>query len=241
VSTRLGSALTEHLRRKLTASDRSYVLVEGVPASVAEGMAQSWDETLPELAIASTEPQRFGAHALGKVSGTHLRNRRDTRGVVLVLCDGEQVPDRQSLNLFESVSPSVLLNSPEGMGILSRQHPAVDLDGPARAVREAINRANAATRPSAVAVATYLDRVAAGEDALGALPALGGSLTRRQPETGPTPTASETTWRSRRCAPAKTSSNPPPTPISADELSASSDAGRACRRSLPSRPRRTAS
>jgi len=173
VSTRLGSALTEHLRRELAASDRSYVLVEGVPASVAVGMAKVWDETLPQLAIVSTEPQRFGEYALKDVSGTRLRNRRDTRGVVLVLCDGEQVPDRQSLNLFDSVSPSVLLDSPEGMGILSRQHPAVNLDGPARAVREAINRSDAATRPSAVAVATYLDRVAAGEDPLGALPALG--------------------------------------------------------------------
>ncbi len=173
MSTRLGSALTEHIRRKLTASDSGYVLVEGVSASVAEGMARTWDETLPQLAIVSTQPQRFGEHALGEVSGTRLRNRRDTRGLVLVLCDGEQVPDRQSLNLFESVSPSVLLDTPEGMGILSRQQPAVDLDGPARAVREAINQADAATRPSATAVATYLDRVAAGEDALRALPALG--------------------------------------------------------------------
>lgn len=173
MSRRLGSALVEHIRRKLTASERSYVLVEGVAASVAEGMATAWDEALPQLAIVSAEPHRFGSHALKDVSGTRLRNRQDTRGVVLVLCDGEQVPDRQSMNLFESVSPSVLLDTPEGMGILSRQHPCVDLDGPARAVREAINQADAATRPSAVAVARYLDRVASGEDALRALPALG--------------------------------------------------------------------
>ena len=89
------------------------------------------------------------------------------------MCDGEQVPDRQSLNLFESVSPSVLLDTPEGMGILSQQAPAVDLDGPARSVREAINQASAATRPSAIAVASYLDQLAAGADPLAALPVLG--------------------------------------------------------------------
>jgi len=136
-------------------------------------MAKVWDDSLPRLAVVSSEPQRFGQYALGEVSGTHLRNRQDTRGVVLVMCDGEQVPDRQSLNLFESVSPSVLLDSAEGMGILSQQQPPVALDGPARAVREAINQADAATRPSAVAVANYLDRLADGEEPLRALPALG--------------------------------------------------------------------
>ncbi|HEX3680571.1 MAG TPA: hypothetical protein VHU90_12685, partial [Galbitalea sp.] len=173
MSTRLGSALAEHIRRKLAGNEHSFVLVEGVPATVADGMSRAWDDSLPRLAVVSNEPERFGKHALRDVSGTQLRNRRDTRGVVLVLCDGEQVPDRQSLNLFESVSPSVLLDSPEGMGILSQQNPVVDLDGPARAVREAINRADVATRPSAVAVAQYLDRLATGEDALRALPALG--------------------------------------------------------------------
>src|SRR6202034_3230330 len=114
-----------------------------------------------------------GQYALGDVSGTSLRNRQDTRRVVLVMCDGEQVPDRQSLNLFESVSPSALLDSAEGMGILSQQQPPVALDGPARAVREAINQADAATRPSAATVADYLDRLADGEDPLRALPTLG--------------------------------------------------------------------
>ena len=173
MSTRLGAALAEYLRRSLAPSSRSFVLVEGVPASVADGMARAWDDSLPHLAVVSAEPEHFGPHALKDVSGTQLRNRPDTNGVVLVLCDGEQVPDRQSLNMFESVSPSVLLDTPEGMGILSRQDPAVDLDGPARAVREAINRASAGSRPSAVAVAEYFDRVAAGEEPLRALPALG--------------------------------------------------------------------
>ena len=173
MSTRLGSALAEHIRRELREIDYGFILVEGVSTSVAEGMAKVWDDSLPRLAIVSSEPRRFGQYALKEVSGTRLRNSQDTRGVVLVMCDGEQVADRQSLNLFESVSPSVLLESAEGMGILSQQQPPVALDGPARAVREAINQADAATRPSAVAVANYLDRLAGGEDPLRALPALG--------------------------------------------------------------------
>lgn len=178
MSTRLGSALAEHIRRRLneSESDSGYILVEGVPASVAEGMVRAWDSFLPQLAIVSVERQRFGQYALHDVSGTYLRNRADTHGVVLVMCDGEQVPDRQSLNLFESVSPSALLDTPEGMAILSRQTPAVTLDGPARSVREAINQASAATRPSAIAVASYFDQLAAGADPLAALPVLGAFI-----------------------------------------------------------------
>jgi hypothetical protein len=174
MSSRLGSALAEYIKRGMTesGSDRVYILVEGVPASVADGMVRAWDSSLPRLAIVSVEPHRFGDYALRDVSGTYLRNRADTHGVVLVMCDGEQVPDRQSLNLFESVSPSALLDTPEGMGILSRQVPGVNLDGPARSVREAINQASAATRPSAIAVASYLDQLARGADPLATLPLL---------------------------------------------------------------------
>ena len=178
MSVRLGSALADYIRRRMeeSGSDSAYILVEGVPASVAEGMTRAWASTMPELAVVSAEPHRFGRYALRDVSGTYLRNRPSTHGVVLVLCDGEQVPDRQSLSQFESVSPSALLDTPEGIGILSQQQPAVNLDGPARTVREAINEAGAATRPSAIAVASYLDQLAAGEDPLTALPMLGAFI-----------------------------------------------------------------
>jgi hypothetical protein len=172
MSGRLGAALAEHLRVHLTRGQSNFVLVEGVAADVAEGMSRAWDDSLARLAIVSPEPGRFGHHALIDVSGTQLRNQPGS-GVVLVLCDGEQVPDRQSLNLFESVSPSILLDSAEGMSILSQQKPPVDLDGPVRAVREAIIQADAANRPSAISVAAYLDQLASGEDPLRALPAIG--------------------------------------------------------------------
>src|ERR1035438_1537690 len=59
------------------------------------------------------------------------------------------------------------------MSLLSQQQPSVNLDGPARAVREAIVQADATSRPSAVSVAAYLDQLASGADPLRALPALG--------------------------------------------------------------------
>ncbi|MGY1737023.1 helicase HerA-like domain-containing protein [Geodermatophilus sp. SYSU D00684] len=175
MSQRLGAALAAHIRR-MPGGAAKFVLVEGVPVSLAEGMAGAWGDDLPPLAVVSAEPGRFGPYALADTSGTALRNRRGeagARGVVLVLCEGEQVPDRQSLNLFESVSPSVLLEGPAGLGLLAQQQPAVALDGPARAVRDAIARAGIASRPSAAAVASYLDRLAAGEPPLQALPVLG--------------------------------------------------------------------
>ena len=171
MSRRLGGAVVEHIRR--LRGEARFIIVEGVAASLAEGISEAWDDdALPPLAIVSDTPRRFGAHALLDVSGTHLRNT-GRRGVVLVLCEGQQVPDRQSLNLFESVSPGMLLDSAEGLAILAQQRPPVALDGPVRAVREAINHASVATRPSAGAVAAYFDRLAAGEDPLRSLPTLG--------------------------------------------------------------------
>ncbi|MEU4594250.1 ATP-binding protein [Micromonospora aurantiaca (nom. illeg.)] len=169
MSQRLGGALAAHIRN-LSGSSK-FVLVEGVPTSLALGMAAAWSEALPPLAVVSDCPRRFGAHALSG-SGTGLRNRYP-QGIVLVLCEGLQVPDRSGLNLFENVSPGVLLDSPEGLLTIARQEPAASLDGPVRAVREAIARVGIAHKPSAAQVAAYFDLVAAGEDPLKSLPALG--------------------------------------------------------------------
>lgn len=171
---RLGSALASHIARM--PGHARFVLVEGVPTELAEGMVAAWTDGLPPLRVVSDQPARFGTQALSGASGTAMRNQREAgqaRGVVLVLCEGQQVPDRQSLNMFESVSPSQLLDSAAGVALLAAQAPAVPLDGPARAVREAITQAGAASRPSAAAVAAYLDRLAATEDPLRALPTLG--------------------------------------------------------------------
>jgi hypothetical protein len=174
VNRRLGAALANHIGRLPGAA--RFVLVEGVSVALAEGMAAAWNDNLPPLRVASAEPRRFGARALIGTSGTAMRNQRvggEACGVVLVLCEGQQVADRQSLNMFESVSPSQLLDSPDGVALLAAQEPAVQLDGPAHAVKAAITQAGAASRPSAAAVADYLDRLADGQNALGALPVLG--------------------------------------------------------------------
>ena len=175
MSTRLGLALAKLLEQRLRPGERSFVIMEGVSSSIARGIADGWDDArMPRLAIASSSPQQFGRYALDdSMSGTNLRNN-GLRGVVLVMCDGEQLPDRQSLNLFDSVSPSDLLDDQTGVLLLAQQSPAVaDLDGPCRAVRTAIVEAGPAARPSALAVAAYFDRLAAGEKPLAALPTLG--------------------------------------------------------------------
>lgn len=173
MSLRLGAALAQYLRLNLPKDERNFVLVEGVPTLVAAGMVSEWDEALPRLAVVAPDPSRFGLYSLTDVSGTQLRNAVDSNGVVLVLCDGEQVPDRQGISLFESISPSVLLEKPQGLILLCQQKPVVDPDGAVRAVRDAIVQADIATRPSPTAVAAFLDGVAAGTEPLDALPTLG--------------------------------------------------------------------
>lgn len=181
MSARLGSALAAYLREH-TVGAAAFVLVEGVPTAVARAMSIAWDDaSMPRLAVVAASPTEFGRHGLSDASGTQLRNEAGGRGVVIVLCDGEQLPDRQSLNLFESVSPSVLLEDAAGLALLSHQSPALDLDdGWARAVRVAIVQRSPAERPSPAAVAEYLDRVAGGHDPLAELPLI-GAFTDRAP------------------------------------------------------------
>ena len=78
MSGRLGAALAEYLRLHLFRGQGNFVLVEGVPADVAEGMSRAWDDSLARLAVVSPEPRRFGRHALIDVSGTQLRNQPGT-------------------------------------------------------------------------------------------------------------------------------------------------------------------
>lgn len=168
MSSRLGTALAGHVLD--LPGERKFVLVEGISEDLAEGMATAWDDSELRLAIASQHPERFGSRALKDVAATGLRNRGP---VCLVLCEGAQLADRQSLRAFESVAPSDLLREHGGLIRLTEAAPPAPLDGVARHVRGAILQMGAAGRPSAAAVAAYLDRCAAGEDPLQALPSLG--------------------------------------------------------------------
>ena len=168
MSARLGAALARHILD--LPGESKFVLVEGVEEDLAMAMADAWDDDALPLAIASANPDGFGDRALSGVSGTALRNRG---AVCLVVCEGAQLPDRQSLRSFESVAPGDLLDNHAGLTLLARQAPAAPLDGPARQVRAAVIQAGPAARPGAAAVAAYLDRCAAGQHPLQALPALG--------------------------------------------------------------------
>ena len=160
MSSRLGRALAEHIID--LPGERKFVVVEGVEEDLAAAMAEAWqDDGLP-LAIASAHPERFAGRALAGESGTALRNRGP---VCLVICEGFQLPDRQSLRAFESVAPGDLLASHHGLALLARQPPEAPMDGPVRSVRGAIIQAGPAARPGTAAVAAYLDRCAAGEPA----------------------------------------------------------------------------
>lgn len=170
MSARLGAALSEHIRGM--PGRTKFILIEGVDLALAEGIAQAWSDDLPPLAVASSSPERFGRYALSKVSGTGLRNLSPV-GVVLVICTGHQLADRQSLSRFASLEPGDLLNDPEGFAQIAKQAPAAPLDGPVRVVRQAILGAGAAERPGATAVAAYFDELAAGADPLEHLPTLG--------------------------------------------------------------------
>jgi Bacterial protein of unknown function (DUF853) len=169
---RLGVALCEYIRH--LPGESKYVLVEGIEEDVAESMAQSWHgSNLPALAIVSAHPGRHIPHALGGSSGTGLRNNHP-EGVCLVICAGERVADRQSLNAFENVAPADLLADPDALALMATAKPAVPIDGAARDVRQAVVLLPAAERPSATSMARYFDALAAGRNPLRSLPLLGG-------------------------------------------------------------------
>lgn len=171
MSARLGAALVEYVRAM--GSGSKFVLIEGVSAELAESIAGAWSGgSLPALAVASADPARFGGAALAGASGTSLRNRHPG-GVCIVVCEGQQLPDRQSLRSFENVAPSELLADVEPLMLLARAVREVPMDGPARAVRQAIVTARGEDRPAVAAVARYFDALADGADPLRSLPILG--------------------------------------------------------------------
>src|SRR5258708_1065854 len=94
-----------------------FILIQGLDMNPAEAIARAWTGDLPRLAIACGKPERFGRYALTGVSGTGLRNL-SSDGLVLVICTGQQLPDRQSLSRFASLEPADLLRDPEGFTLI---------------------------------------------------------------------------------------------------------------------------
>lgn len=173
---RLGAALVEHIRKMEAAA--KFVIVEAAPPSLAAGIAEHWetdDQRLPRLAIAADDPSPYGSYALGAESAAALRHGDPSRpGLCLVVVEGYELAERQSLRSFVPVAPSDLLESKNALMLLADAVQPIRRDGPIAAVREAIVTLSSGERPSAARVSAYFDEIARGRDPMDALPVLGG-------------------------------------------------------------------
>src|SRR4051794_33773175 len=108
---RLGAALAKHIADVKGDSASAFVRLDAIPENVAAAMAAAWPEDSVALAVASSDPGRFGSNAL-KGAGTGLRNANPD-GVCLVVCEGQRLDDEQSLRSFENIAPADLLAGSE--------------------------------------------------------------------------------------------------------------------------------
>ena len=175
MSDRLALALIERIRR--IDATAKFLVIEAVPASLARPLGTHWndeDPRLPRLAIAAAQDaEGFGHHGLGRASVATLRNN-SPKGVFIVICEDAQLAERQSILNFMPVAPADLLETKDRLMLLGEASSPVQRDGYMAAVREAIVTMPSSIRPTASAVAAYFDRIALGEDALIALPRIGG-------------------------------------------------------------------
>jgi hypothetical protein len=174
MSSRLAAALIERI--KLIDARTKFLMIEAVPNALAHEINRRWDDgdqRLPVLAIASPTAADFGSRGLVLASAATLRNEYPN-GVCVVICEGAEVAERQSINLFSPISPADLLEDKNRLMLLGEAVQPVRRDGPVAAVREAIVTMPRGLRPSATAVAAYFDAIAGGADALESLPLIGG-------------------------------------------------------------------
>lgn len=174
MSDRLAVALIEHIR--LIDTTAKFLVIEAASVRLARSLEAHWDDDdpdLPRLAIAASHDcESIGKHELRDASVATLRNR-SPKGVCIVVCEGAQLAERQSIINFTPIAPADLLESKDRLMLLGRARSPVREDGYMAAVREAIATVPPSLRPSASAVSAYFDRVASGEDALVALPSIG--------------------------------------------------------------------
>lgn len=179
---RIAKALVSHIRNIPGAS--KFILMEGLPAKLAEGIAAEWPKSgFPPLLVGSDEPSRFGARALVNQSGTQLRNQ-NSGGVCIILCEGYQIPDWQSVAKFKSVSLSDLVQDRHGLARLAEAARQVDLSqGILAQVRQAILGTPSNAKPTVFQVAKYFDAIAVGQNELDSLPLI-GAFPDRDPADG---------------------------------------------------------
>lgn len=171
---RVGAALVERIRQ--IEANAKFIVIEAAQPTLARAISEFWDDAdprLPQLAVAAEDATTYGHHGLVGASAATLRHR-DRRGLCLVVCEGYDLAERQSLRSFVPVSPGDLLQSKSLLLLLARAVQPVRADGPMAAVRDALVTLPAGQRPSALRVGAFFDAVAAGEDPMEALPVIGG-------------------------------------------------------------------
>jgi hypothetical protein len=172
MSSRLAAALIEEIRADLVGGEPAWMLLEGIDVALARELHGAWpSDGFPPLRIVAPETEDFGEAALGEATATFLRNQD---GVCLVLCEGQRIDDYQSVRSFERYSPADLTADEAAFDRLAQQPPGLPLWG-AAVIKQALFDPKLGTRPSARAVARFLDAVTGDGTTPGdAMPLLGG-------------------------------------------------------------------
>lgn len=170
---RVGAALVERIR--LIDAPAKFVIIEAAQPGLAAAVAEFWDDsdpTLPQLAIAADNAETYGRYGLVGSSAATLRHR-DPKGLCLVVCEGFDLAERQSLGSFVPISPSDLLQSKSLLLLFASALDPVRADGPMAAIRDALVTLSPGQRPSAMKVGALFDAVASGQDPMQTLPMIG--------------------------------------------------------------------
>jgi hypothetical protein len=172
MSERLGRALVAKISSSVSSNEdgAAWLLVDGVTPEVAEAIAVGWEKQLPRLVVVGPEERDFHGYELGDLPATSLRNLGP---VCLVLCEGETIPDSQSIKGFERYSPGDLVADRAGLEMLASQVPDVSSQPGVPEVLDALRDPKLTRSPSPLAICRFLDAVASGDPTSKALPELG--------------------------------------------------------------------
>lgn len=169
---RLAGAIIGLVRGQASEDGSSWLLMEGVELALARELARLWPAELPDLVVAASGDEDFGSQGLGSRTATSLRNA-STSGLCLVICEGVQIADFQSVSQFFRLAPGDLLRSAAGIDRLLRQAPDLSEHPVAASLRHALLDHDLEVQPPSKVVARYLNALARGDDAMTALPLLG--------------------------------------------------------------------
>jgi hypothetical protein len=148
----------------------SWLLIDGVDVALARSLVAAWPGDLPPVFVAAAAGEDFGEADLARSSATRERN---LGGICLIVCEGQRVPDGQSVVGFERCGPELLLGA-DGAMLLAEQPPVVSELPGVQAVVEALGDPKLASPPSVRAITAFLDSAAGGTGVAESLPLIGG-------------------------------------------------------------------